>query len=95
MQPSNAPMRVVLFASGRGSNARTIMELASQQQTNLEVVALITNKATAPVIQVAERYGIPSHIVPVHRQETGRATRLEHESRIHEVLKEYDWEYIC
>ena len=95
MQSSNAPMRVVLFASGRGSNARTIMEMAYQQPKNLEVVALITNKATAPVVQVAERYGIPSHIVPVRRQETGRATRLEHESRIHEVLKEYEWEYIC
>ena len=58
MQPSNAPMRVVLFASGRGSNARTIMELACQQPTNLEVVALITNKATAPVVEVAEHYGI-------------------------------------
>ena len=95
MQSSYAPMRVVLFASGRGSNARTIMEMSCQQPMNLEVVALITNKATAPVVQVAERYGISSHIVPVRRQETGQATRLEHESRIQEVLKAYEWEYIC
>ena len=96
MQPSNAPMRVVLFASGRGSNARTIMELASQQPTNLEVVALITNKATAPVVgKWQNAMGSQVTSFPFADKKQVGLIRLEHESRIHEVLKEYEWEYIC
>ena len=40
-------------------------------------------------------YGIPCHVVPVHRQHSRKATRLDHEARIHSVLELYSWSYIC
>lgn len=89
------PMRIVVFASGRGSNARAIFNTAMESPQLLEVVAVICNNPTAEVVNISESYGIPCHVIPVYRQETLEATRLEHESRIHEVLNRYEWSYLC
>lgn len=87
-------MRIVIFASGRGSNARAIIEAASVQDVDIEVMAVISNRVDALVLQVAEHFGVPSHVVTVNRQSTARETRLEHESRIHKVLSQYTWDFI-
>lgn len=88
------PMRIVIFASGRGSNAHAIMEAARVHDSDLKVMAVISNRVDAQVLQVADQYGVPSHVVSVKRQSTAKETRLEHESRIHEVLAQYTWDYI-
>ena len=86
------PLRIVLFASGRGSNARAILETARKYLDQLEVVAIVTNRSDAGVLTVEEEFGIPSHVI-LFRQDVPNP-RLEHESRIHMVLSQYPWDYL-
>ena len=89
------PMSVVVFASGRGSNAHAIFKTALENPALLTVVAVICNNLTAGVVNISASYGIPCHVVPIRRQSTLESTRLEHEARIHAVLELYSWSYIC
>lgn len=49
-------VKIAIFASGRGSNAKKIIEQASDH--NYEVELLISNKKDAPVLTIAEQHGI-------------------------------------
>lgn len=49
--------RLVIFASGAGSNAENIIRYF-QENAVAEVAAIFSNKATAGVLEKAERYGI-------------------------------------
>jgi len=89
------PMGVIVFASGRGSNARAIFDTALDHPALINVVAVICNNPRAQVVNISASYGIPCHVIPVHRQSTLESTRVEHESRIHRVLELYSWSYIC
>ena len=88
-------LRLVVFASGRGSNAKAIFELAEENPELIKIEALITNKPNAGVLEHAAHFDIPTHVVPVSRQATREATRLHHEAQIHAILGEYAWDYIC
>lgn len=89
------PMPVVVFASGRGSNARQIFQAAQENASLLSVEALICNVPDAPVCQIAKDYQVPLYSIPIVPKETPIATRLAHEKRIHEVLSHLSWSYIC
>lgn len=54
--------RLVIFASGRGSNARAIIEYF-KSNGKAQVVSVVTNKPDAPVLEIAKAYNIPSIIV--------------------------------
>lgn len=49
--------RLVIFASGAGSNAENIIRHFAEN-TSVEVAAVLSNKADAGVLQKAERYGV-------------------------------------
>ena len=88
-------MRVVVFASGRGSNARVLFEAARLHPSCLKIAALICNKPEAGVLSIAEEYGIQQFVIPVERQDTRMQTRLHHEERIHAVLDTINPTVIC
>ena len=88
-------LRLVVFASGRGSNAKTIFELAEDNPELISVEALITNNPNAGALEHAAHFDVPAHVVPVVRQATRAATRLQQEAHIHEILNGYAWDYIC
>lgn len=50
--------RIAIFASGKGSNARAIIEHFSANEA-VEVCRIICNKADAGVLEVAKEYKIP------------------------------------
>ncbi|WP_190810200.1 phosphoribosylglycinamide formyltransferase [Flagellimonas sp. S3867] len=52
--------RVVILASGSGSNAENIFSYFKRGST-AEVVAILTNKKTAKVLERCERLGIPAY----------------------------------
>lgn len=52
---------IAIFASGRGSNARTIIE-HFKGHDNIAVSMIVSNKATAPVLDIAKEHNIP-HLV--------------------------------
>ncbi len=55
-------IRIAIFASGRGSNAKRIIEHL-QKHPSIKVGLVISNKSTAPVLEMAESYGIPSKVL--------------------------------
>jgi phosphoribosylglycinamide formyltransferase 1 len=58
------PMRVVILGSGRGSNAEAI--LMAQQSGNLgtaEVVHIFSDRADAKILELGNRFGVPSTYV--------------------------------
>lgn len=50
--------KIVIFASGSGTNAENIVKYFNQKQS-AAVAAIFTNRADAKVIQRAEKYNIP------------------------------------
>ena len=57
---------IAIFASGTGSNAKKIVEYF-QTSEKIKVSVIISNKSTAPVLQMANHYEIPTLII--NRQE--------------------------
>jgi phosphoribosylglycinamide formyltransferase-1 len=65
-------MKIVLFASGSGTNAENIIRHFKATKT-ASVEAVFTNKADAQVIQRAEKYQVPSQVFSKNDLETGKA----------------------
>lgn len=57
MPDRNIMERIAIFASGTGSNAKKIIEYFSAHP-NIEVGLVVANKPDAPVLTMAEEYGI-------------------------------------
>lgn len=55
--------RLAVLASGRGSNFRAIAESCSDAHFPAEVACLVTDRANAGAIGIAEAFGIPVEIV--------------------------------
>jgi phosphoribosylglycinamide formyltransferase-1 len=58
---ADRPARVALFASGRGSNVRAIVERFAREG-DVAVALVLANKADAPVLDFARERGIPVHV---------------------------------
>jgi phosphoribosylglycinamide formyltransferase-1 len=61
----NLPKRLLIFASGSGSNAENLIHFFRELENSIiaEVVGIICNNSQAGVIQRAERLDIPCHII--------------------------------
>jgi phosphoribosylglycinamide formyltransferase 1 len=58
---SSKKFRIAVFASGNGSNAEEIIRYFKEHQT-IEVALVLTNNATALVLDRAKRLRVPSHV---------------------------------
>jgi phosphoribosylglycinamide formyltransferase 1 len=54
-------VKIAIFASGRGSNAQSIIDHSLSKESSYEVSTICTNKQGAGVIEIAERCGIPHY----------------------------------
>ena len=52
------PLRVVVFASGRGSNFTALIEAQRRGELSIDVVAVLSDKSAAPVLALARAAGI-------------------------------------
>ncbi len=52
---------LAIFASGRGSNARAIINRLAEEP-DLNIGLILTNSPRAGVLQLAEEHGIPAHV---------------------------------
>jgi phosphoribosylglycinamide formyltransferase 1 len=64
MTKDMSPVRLAIFASGQGSNAREIIRFFHDQgqlagQRKVEIALIVCNKAGAGVLDLADRAGIP------------------------------------
>ncbi|WZY00641.1 phosphoribosylglycinamide formyltransferase [Bacillus sp. FSL W7-1360] len=54
-------MKLAIFASGTGSNARALIQAAKQGVLGGEVVAVVSDRPKADVLQMAASYDIPAY----------------------------------
>jgi phosphoribosylaminoimidazolecarboxamide formyltransferase/IMP cyclohydrolase len=80
-------MQVAGMASNRGRNLRRIADLAPG---GAEVAVVVTNDASAPVVEAAAERGIPTEVVERDGDE-----RETHERRVLDALSGYDFELVC
>jgi phosphoribosylglycinamide formyltransferase 1 len=52
------PLRIAVFASGRGSNFAALLEAQRRNGVPVEIVALLSDKPTAPALLLAENAGV-------------------------------------
>ena len=76
-------MRLGIMASGRGSNARAILEAVRDGRLRAEVPALVCNRVHAAVLEVAREFGVPAHVVV----RSDFPTRTAQQRRMLEVLQ--------
>lgn len=75
----HSPCRIVVFASGTGSNFEVLAQAFPEY-----ICGLIANEATAPVIAKSHHFHIPCHLIE-HKK---YPTRGEHEQAILSVLEQ-------
>ena len=54
----NSKVRIAIFASGRGSNARQIYEFSKKENAHFSVGCIVTNKSNAGVLEFAKAENI-------------------------------------
>lgn len=81
-------VRVAILASGRGSNFEAIVNAIESQKLDAQIVALISDVTTAPVVEKAKSFGVPAFTIPIEAiaGERSTNTRQRHEERILEQL---------
>ena len=56
-------VRVAIFASGRGSNAKKIHQYSINQEASYEVALVVSNRKEAGILNYAREEGIPYYRV--------------------------------
>ena len=59
----STPPRLLILASGRGSNLRALLMAASEPNWPGQVVQLICNRPGAPVLEVAHTFGVATEVI--------------------------------
>lgn len=56
--------KIIILGSGRGSNAKAILEAESKGQLgNVSTVAILSDKKEAPILDLAQQFGKPSRCI--------------------------------
>jgi phosphoribosylformylglycinamidine synthase II/formyltetrahydrofolate-dependent phosphoribosylglycinamide formyltransferase len=80
--------KIVILASGRGSNAEAIYKYASEG--HYQISAILSDQADAQVLEKAKKWGLPSFAVPKTKNET----RSDHEGKLLSVLDNLEFDLI-
>ncbi len=66
---NSAPFRIVVLASGRGSNFEALADFVGQNPRQAEIVGLVTDKSKAKALKIAEEMDIPSEVIKRQKSE--------------------------
>jgi len=80
-----------VLISGRGSNLKSLIDAAQQDDFPAEIVVVISNRPDAEGLDYARKANIPALVVDHKEFET----REDFESKLDEALREYDVELVC
>jgi len=83
------PLLLAIMASGRGSNAKAILEAIEQGKLDAKVQCVISNMPHAPVLTMADNFGVPTFCI-FHQG----LSRENHETQVLNVLKDYQIDYL-
>jgi phosphoribosylglycinamide formyltransferase-1 len=84
-------VKLAIFASGAGSNARKILEYFQKSET-VKVAIILSNKADAGVLKHAADFGVPSFVFEKEQLQDGSVLKeLEHHQIDWIVLAGFLW----
>jgi phosphoribosylglycinamide formyltransferase-1 len=86
-----ARVRTAVLISGRGSNLRSLTEAARAPDYPAQIVLVVSNKAEAGGLAIAQRAGIPTKVIP-HKE---FASREDFDAAIDAALREADVSLVC
>ncbi len=90
MKHNAKPIRLAVFASGRGSNLEAILRNIANGSLTAEVALVISNRSSAGALEIARQEGIPSfHVSSKHF-----AGEQEYESHLLKLLADHQIELI-
>jgi phosphoribosylaminoimidazolecarboxamide formyltransferase/IMP cyclohydrolase len=81
-------MKLAGMASNRG---RTLRNIADRAPGGAAFAVVLTNDADAPVLDAAEKRGIPTEVV----ERPADQAREDHEARVLDALADYDFDLVC
>ena len=82
--PQGATYRTVVMASGNGSNFQALAERVRDSALPLDLVALVSNVASAYAVERARAFGVPAHVVEWNRTHDARA---DYDRRLFDVVR--------
>jgi len=74
--------RIAILASGKGSNFEAIASAIEKDKLNAEIMAVISDCETAPVLRKADHLGVPAHYVAPPSIPDPLMKRRNHEKNI-------------
>ena len=85
------PIRIAIFASGRGSNAMALIQKAQILAESLQIVFVLTDQPAAEVIEKAQGAGVRTIVVPK------TSDKAHHEGEIlkHIFDHQIDWIFLA
>jgi phosphoribosylglycinamide formyltransferase-1 len=82
--------RLVLMASGNGSNAQAVIDACASGQICARVVAVVSDRADARVLQRADDSGIPD----VHVGKRSDESRADYDARLADVVSGFQPDHV-
>jgi phosphoribosylglycinamide/phosphoribosylaminoimidazolecarboxamide formyltransferase len=79
------------IAGMAGNRGRNLIHIADLAPGGAELAVVLTNSADAPVLDEAEKRGIPTQVVERGDDES----RQEHERRVLDALADYEFDLVC
>jgi phosphoribosylglycinamide formyltransferase 1 len=90
-------MKLVVLASGRGSNFAAIADAVSRGEIpHTQVCALITNRPGAPALDLARERNITTVVVDSGRfRREGKLDRAAYEAELDRAVRSFSPDYVC
>lgn len=85
---SSPPPRIVVLASGGGTNCQALIDACASGRLGARVVAIVTNNADAGVVERAARAGIACHVVEHRGRDVEQRRRADR--ALIEVVSAYE-----
>ena len=83
-------MRLVILISGRGSNFEAISNQIAQRKLDAEIAIVVSNRASAPGLEIARQRGIPMRVIPSQGLE-----REAYDKLLIDELRTHQVELVC
>jgi phosphoribosylglycinamide formyltransferase-1 len=88
------PLRVVVLASGRGSNLQAVIDAIEAGEVDATIVAVISNKKDAAALERAHKHGLPDLFVDPKPFAGRPDSREAYDRALLEVLEKYNVELV-
>jgi phosphoribosylglycinamide formyltransferase-1 len=83
-------VRLGILISGRGSNFEAISNQIAQRKLDAEIAIVISNRASAPGLEIARQRGIPMRVIPSQGLE-----REAYDKLLIDELRTHEVELVC